>query len=99
MTTIVGDREVTTSGSVSLGPGRRASSRETEYELRVDGAEATELLPGRVATLPRPAGARLATFATVNDVHFGEVECGRLGTPEELGPILRAEPGAEPYPT
>src|SRR5262249_37068993 len=29
----------------------------------------------------------------------GEVECGRLGTPEELGPILSAAPGDEPYPT
>ena len=27
-------------------------------------------------TLARPAGERLCTFATVNDVHFGEVECG-----------------------
>ena len=27
-------------------------------------------------TLPRPPGERLATFATVNDVHFGEIECG-----------------------
>ena len=31
-------------------------------------------------------------------MHFGEVECGRLGTPEELGPILSSAPGAEPYP-
>ena len=51
-----------------------------------------------MSTLARPPGALLATFATVNDVHFGEVECGRLGTPEELGPILSAAPGAEPYP-
>jgi 3',5'-cyclic AMP phosphodiesterase CpdA len=71
---------------------------ETEYELRVDGAEPTDLLPPRFVTLACPSGPRLATFATVNDVHFGEVECGRLGTPEELGPIMHAEPGAEPYP-
>lgn len=48
-------------------------------------------------TLPRPPGARLATVATVNDVHFGEAECGVL---EGLsaGPVLRSEPGAPPYP-
>jgi predicted phosphodiesterase len=48
-------------------------------------------------TLPRPPGARLATFATVNDVHFGEVECGLIEG-MDLGPVLRAEPGDEPYP-
>jgi len=98
VTTTVGDHEITTSGPyhsarvTGLEPG-------TAYELRVDGAEPTDLLPARVSTIARPAGALLATFATVNDVHFGEVECGRLGTPEELGPILSAAPGAEPYPT
>jgi 3',5'-cyclic AMP phosphodiesterase CpdA len=46
-------------------------------------------------TLPRP-GDRLATFATVNDVHFGEVQCGVLGGLDS--PVFRAEPGAEPYP-
>jgi Icc protein len=48
-------------------------------------------------TLPRPPGPRLATFATVNDVHFGEVECG-LVEGMEIGPVLRAEPGEPPYP-
>ncbi|MGI8684525.1 MAG: metallophosphoesterase family protein [Acidimicrobiales bacterium] len=48
-------------------------------------------------TLPRPAGARLATVATVNDLHFGEVECGRIDR-LDLGPVLRSPPGAEPYP-
>jgi 3',5'-cyclic-AMP phosphodiesterase len=96
--TTVGDRSTTTEGQLhsarvtGLEPG-------AEYDLRVDGTESNELLPARVTTLARPSGALLATFATVNDVHFGEVECGRLGTPEELGPILHAEPGAPPYPT
>jgi Icc protein len=50
-----------------------------------------------VRTLPRPPGARLATVATVNDVHFGETACGYLaGT--ELGPVLAAAPGDDPYP-
>ena len=48
-------------------------------------------------TLPRPPGERLATVATVNDVHFGEVECGVLEG-LDLGPILTAEPGEAPYP-
>jgi predicted phosphodiesterase len=98
VTTVVGEHEVTTHGPyhsariVGLEPA-------TEYTLRVDGVEPSELLPPRVSTLVRPAGKLLATFATVNDVHFGEVECGRLGTEEELGPILSAAPGDEPYPT
>lgn len=50
-------------------------------------------------TLPRPPGERLATVATVNDLHFGETECGRFDLPGvEIGPVLQAEPGADPYP-
>ena len=97
VTTSAGDHEVTTTGPYHSA---RITGLEpqTAYALAVDGAEATALLPDRVTTLAAPSGRRLATFATVNDVHFGEVECGRLGTPEELGPILHAEPGAPPYP-
>jgi Icc protein len=48
-------------------------------------------------TLPRPPGQRLATVATVNDVHFGETECGLIeGLP--VGPVLTVAPGEEPYP-
>jgi Icc protein len=49
------------------------------------------------STLPRPGGERLATVATVNDLHFGEVECGRVHG-EDVGPILRSPAGAPPYP-
>lgn len=98
VTTTAGDHEVTT-----IGPYHSARitglEPRTEYPLAVDGAEATTLLPGRVTTLARPAGRHLATIATVNDVHFGEVECGRLGTADELGPILHAEPGEPSYPS
>ncbi len=31
-------------------------------------------------------------------MHFGEVECGRLGIAEEIGPIFSVEPGETPYP-
>ncbi|MCU1461613.1 MAG: hypothetical protein JWO37_1688 [Acidimicrobiales bacterium] len=48
-------------------------------------------------TLARPPGARLATIATVNDVHFGETECGVIEG-LELGPVFSVEPGAMPYP-
>jgi predicted phosphodiesterase len=71
---------------------------ETEYPLRVDGVDATDLLPATVTTLVRPRGRLLATIATVNDVHFGEFECGKLGTAEELGPVFTAAPGEPPYP-
>ncbi len=47
-------------------------------------------------TLPAP-GERLATFATVNDVHFGEVEAGVIDG-SDIGPTFRAEPGEDPYP-
>jgi len=60
---------------------------DTEHDL--DGVT--------VRTLPTPAGVLLCRFATVNDVHFGEVEAGRIDDHTE-GPIRRAEPGAPPYP-
>ena len=97
--TRVGDTEVTTKGPfhyarvTGLDPG-------TDYRLAVEGARPSEWLPASFTTLERPAGRLLATIATANDVHFGEVECGRIGDlgEEELGPILRAEPGEPPYP-
>jgi len=50
-----------------------------------------------VRTLARPPGEHLCTFTTVNDVHFGEVECGIIEG-LDMGPTFRAAPGAEPYP-
>jgi Icc protein len=50
-------------------------------------------------TLPRPPGERLATVTTVNDLHFGETECGRLDIPGiDIGPVLRSLPNDDPYP-
>jgi 3',5'-cyclic AMP phosphodiesterase CpdA len=60
---------------------------DTEHDL--DGA--------LVRTLPRPDGELLCRFATVNDVHFGETEAGKIDDHPE-GPIRRAAPGAAPYP-
>ncbi len=53
--------------------------------------------PHTVRTLRRPPGERLATVATVNDVHLGETVCGLIDG-LDLGPVLRVEPGQQPYP-
>jgi predicted phosphodiesterase len=50
-----------------------------------------------VRTLARPPGERLATVCTVNDVHFGEVECGVLNGVDD-DPVYTSAPGDEPYP-
>ena len=47
-------------------------------------------------TLP-DLGKRLSSFATVNDVHFGETLCGVTGDPD-MGPIFRVDESATPYP-
>jgi len=96
VTTRVGDREVVTEGRYHVA---RVSGLEpsTPYTLAVDDAPPSELLPAQVTTLAAPPGRHVATVATVNDVHFGEVECGKLGTPEELGPVFTTPPGEAPY--
>jgi predicted phosphodiesterase len=99
VTSRVGERELTTEGPRhfatfdGLAPG-------VAYDVVVDGTEADGFLPAQVTTLEVPAGKPLATIATVNDVHFGETECGRMDgvMEEELGPVLRALPGEPPYP-
>jgi Icc protein len=48
-------------------------------------------------TLARPAGEHLCTFATVNDVHFGEVECGIIEG-LDIGPTFAVADGEQPYP-
>ena len=78
---------------------------EAVVHVGADVHRYTDLAPDRaysfdgleVRTLARPAGERLATVATVNDVHFGETECGTIEG-LDLGPILRADPGEPPYP-
>ena len=100
VTAQLGDAEVTTTGPhhVVIFAGLVP---DTEFTLRIEGhPETTDQLPARVRTLTRPGGTRLATVATVNDVHFGETVCGMVHSiPEaELGPWVRAEPGEDPYP-
>jgi predicted phosphodiesterase len=48
-------------------------------------------------TLARPPGERLSVFATVNDVHFGETECGIIEG-LDIGPIFSVGEGEVPYP-
>jgi predicted phosphodiesterase len=48
-------------------------------------------------TLPRPSGELLCTFGTVNDVHFGETDCGIIEG-LDMGPIFSVQEGEEPYP-
>ena len=97
VTTRVGDTEVTT-----VGPHHFARFPDlepaTEYGVQVDGAPADEFLPDRVTTLAVPSGRRLGTLATTNDVHFGEVEAGKVHFDDAVGPIVRALPGEPPYP-
>jgi len=100
LTTRVGEHEVTTQGPHHIA---RLTGLEpdTEYPLEVDGIDPHPYLPASVRTLARPSGRLLATLATANDVHFGELVCGATGDPEQdaKGPILEAEPGDPPYPT
>jgi 3',5'-cyclic-AMP phosphodiesterase len=97
--TRVGDREVTTTGPNHLARVTELTPATT-YDVEVEGVAHDAYLPSQVTTLEVPPGPLLATVATVNDVHFGEVECGRVGDvdPEALGPVLRSAPGELPYP-
>ena len=50
-----------------------------------------------ITTLRRPSGELLCRVATVNDIHFGELEAGRIDENPD-GPIQRVGPGDDPYP-
>ena len=50
---------------------------EAHHDLAADAEVTFRGITTR--TLPRPPGELLCWFATVNDVHFGERECGRVG--------------------
>lgn len=63
-------------------------------EIRVPGAESPgpgRYLPESVETLPAPEGDEVASFATLNDLHFGEPRFG--GTLLEDGEFGDTEPG------
>ncbi len=67
----------------------RMEGLEPGTTYRAHGSEFT--------TLPRPPGARLATVATVNDVHFGEEGAGHIEG-MDIGPVLTSAPGEPAYP-
>jgi predicted phosphodiesterase len=85
VTTVADDEAVLHDGPRVI----RRDGLEPDRDYEVEGVS--------VHTLPRPPGALLATVATVNDVHFGEQECGVIEG-LEVGPILRSEPDETPYP-
>jgi 3',5'-cyclic AMP phosphodiesterase CpdA len=63
----------------------------------LDPATTYTFMGQHVTTLPRPTGELLCRVATVNDVHFGETEAGRIDDHTD-GPIQRVAPGDPPYP-
>ena len=82
---------------------------DTEYTLavEVDGVARPapdRYFPERVRTLPSPSARRTATFATLNDLHFGEPRFGgQLTADHEYGdaaegfPVVRADDTDVPY--
>lgn len=84
LTTVADDEAVVHDGAIV----RRYENLEPDTDHEIDGFA--------FRTLPR-LGERLATVATVNDVHFGEVVCGLMAG-DENGPVFRVPAGTEPYP-
>lgn len=82
--TVADDEAVAFEGTVV----RRWDGLEADTPYDIDGVS--------FRTLPR-LGERLATVATLNDVHFGETECGKVEG-SDIGPVLSSEPGEAPYP-
>ena len=72
--------------------------RDEEVHRFEDLAPGTphKLNGAQFSTLP-DLGRQLASFATVNDVHFGETVCG-LMEGSEMGPAFSVEEGETPYP-
>ena len=85
ITTVADDLVVIHDGLLT----RRYDGLSTDTDHDLDGIN--------VRTLPKPEGELLCRFTTVNDVHFGEVEAGKLDDHSE-GPIRRSAPEADPYP-
>ena len=85
LTTVADDEAVAFAGTEV----RHWTELEPDTEYSEDGLT--------FRTLPRPPGERLATVATVNDMHFGETRCGLLEG-VDIGPVLAVAPGEPPYP-
>jgi hypothetical protein len=85
ITTVADDAAVAFEGTEV----RRMDGLEPGHRYRFGDQEFT--------TLVRPPGERLATVATVNDVHFGEVQAGYIEG-HDVGPPIQAAAGEPPYP-
>ncbi|MEE2677927.1 MAG: metallophosphoesterase [Myxococcota bacterium] len=82
----------------------------TTYTLGIETAAGRrasydKFFPETATTLPVPSGREVASFATLNDVHFGEKKIGGVLTPDkEYGdaapgfPVIRASDTEIPYP-
>lgn len=86
--------EVTTVGH-DFAVVHRGATVQRLHDLAPDTDHAIDDVDFR--TLPRPDGDLLCRFATTNDVHFGETECGHFEN-IDLGPPLTVEDGERPYP-
>jgi predicted phosphodiesterase len=86
VTTVADDHAVVFWG----GEWKQYDDLEPDTEYTYDGVT--------FRTLERPDGERLATVATVNDVHFGETICGYESNMPDQGPTFSSEPGEPPYP-
>jgi predicted phosphodiesterase len=67
---------------------RTIEGLEPDTEHEIDGFS--------FRTLPEP-GELLSTFATVNDLHFGETVCGLIDG-SDTGPVFASQAGERPYP-
>lgn len=82
----------------------------TEYRVEIQSvgatpAEADAYFPKSVTTLPAPTSECVASFGTLNDLHFGEVRMGgtmtddfEYGEEAEGFPVVRASDSEIPYP-
>ena len=84
-----------------------AADTEHRVEIEVAGAPAaapTKYFSGRARTLAAPRGRRVASFASLNDLHDGEARFGgvplgegEFGDESEAHPVARETDGDAPY--
>ncbi|MFP6660700.1 MAG: metallophosphoesterase [Myxococcota bacterium] len=109
----LGDQTRTSPGDD--GPGTRlfrfeGLDADRSYALEIESeagepAAHDEYFPQEARTLPAPTATEVATFATLNDVHFGEPKIGGVMTEDhEYGeeapgfPVIRETDTETPYP-
>ena len=94
-----GHVEITTVGPDSIVAHERTSEGTVVHRREGLRPSTTYEIAGVTATtLAQPDGALLCRFATVNDVHFGEVEIKTEWGGEEIGTRMRRPAGLTPHP-